>query len=153
MSEYLTKQQLLEGAAHVEEVSTEIGIVRVRPLTNGEQAAAEAIAMKGVKAKGRAMDLNNPEVELNPEQGVRNDWQFIFHVAACGMSIDKHNKWTVKELENSTIKKTILLKLVDRIKDISGMTEVAEARARDFRKDAGGPEVDGADSDGAESVG
>lgn len=134
---YLTKARLLQGTRCIEEVSTPLGVFRVRPLSEGEKARIEALSVKGIKAKGKREAFANMDLEMEMEQVVANDWEVRFHVLAFGLSVDKANTYTVAEVRSMSLTREIVTQLVLKIRDISGMGRPEDILRR-FRSESGG---------------
>jgi hypothetical protein len=135
----MTKERLLKGADLVEEFEIENMVFQIRPLKKGEQAKAEAMAVKGVKASGKQRDAKNPNVEMNMEHLIANDWEVKFYVVACGLSVSKKVKdsFSVNDVKNMNITTEVLDALNSKIRDISGMKEVDD-NLDSFPQDDGG---------------
>jgi len=153
----LTKELLLKGTKHREEVETEVGVFTIRPLNKGEQARADSLAVRGIKTKGKASNAKDPDMEMDMEGLIKNDWDVKFHVIACGLSVDKRNKFSPGEVRMMDVPNKIMNALAERIKEISGMKEVKDlldsfqpdgSGERDGPTDPGGElETDGQDGE------
>lgn len=146
----LTKERLLRGAAMVEEFETEVGIFKIRPLNKGEQAKADTLAIRGIKTKGKASTARDPEMEMDVETLIKNDWDVKFHIIACGLSVEK-TKFTAGEVRMFQIPNTVMDQLADRIREISGMKEVNDMLQK-FRLDGDGERAGDDDPDGRDEA-
>lgn len=133
---YVTKELLLKGAKHIEEVTTSIGIVRVRPLTEGEKARIESLTVKGIKAKGKQNQMTAMDVEMDMEVLIQNDWEVRFHLLAAGLSVDPQKPFTLPEVKSMALPKEISNQLLEAIRKISGLPS-AEEILRRFRERQG----------------
>jgi len=141
---YLTKELLLKGVEHVEEVETEMGVFRLRPLTDGEKAKVDALAVRGMKGKSKRSEMGDMEMEVDLESVTNNTWDISFHILAYGLSADRKQSWSPNEVKNLTLPKTVRELLVATIRRISGL-ESAEEMLRKFRGASRGADAGGAD--------
>lgn len=151
---FLTKTRLLQGAALVEEVETELGVFRIRPLTDGERARADALAVRGITTKGRPSEIQDAEVQMDLEMVTSNEWEVKFFILAAGLSISKDPKerFSVGEVKLMRLGEAIITKLLNRIRYISGMPD-AEELVRRFRGKQPGSGLNPPDSSGGNAPG
>ncbi|MCP4569892.1 MAG: hypothetical protein GY841_20115 [FCB group bacterium] len=145
---FLTKAQLLQGKRAIHYLETEEeGTFAYRPLTDGEVHECDARSCKGVKAsmpdgakKGKVQKTDadgnpvlkknglplmvdaEPDLEMDMQVVMTNDAEVEFMILAAGLSIDKHNKYSPKEVRGLSWKNKENRKLLlAAIREVSGM--------------------------------
>ncbi len=142
---FLTKARLLQGADYTEDIETDMGVFRIRPLTDGEKAKFEALAVKGVKAEPVGNNNQNLKMSADMEQLLLNQHEAEFYLIACGLSFDNRHDFKPAEIKRIIFKGNSRALLVAKIKEVSGMDSGASEILELFRKEHGRPEIDNND--------
>jgi len=144
--DFVTKERLLNGKSQRETIETSLGPVEVRPLTNAEKGKVEALSVKGISVKSKGGNLDGMEIDL--EKTFISDYEANMVILACGLSVSKEVRYTVKDLKESTMEQDVQDALIGGIKELSGMTGVAAGIVSSFRRNSGGERAGDVDPDG-----
>ena len=142
--EYVTKELLLNGIKHVEEVETPLGIFKIRPLSDGEKARVQSITVKGIMARGKRDNMMDLDVTVDMEAMVLNEAESRFQMLAYGLSAEK-TVFTVADVKNCNLDPAIRDRLLAEIRRISGLPSGEEALRR-FREQQARPGISGNNS-------
>jgi len=145
------KERLLNGKRQRETVETSVGPVEIRPLTNAEKGKVESLSVKGINVKTRGGKLDTMDIDL--ERTFASDHESNMVILSCGLSVDKNVRYSVKEIKESTMDEDDQAKLLEAIKDLSGITEGIAGIASAFRKNVGRKRDSDADIDGEHEAG
>lgn len=119
------------------------GVVRVRPLSDGEQGEVDAAKTKGITVRG-APGQKAREQEVDASVAVGGERAGRRLTVAYGLSVDGV-RWSASEV--AKLPPVAVRTLAAKIEELSGGSDPAEA-VREFRGDAGGPDDGGPALDG-----
>jgi len=147
---------LINGAAHVELIETEIGVFGVRPLTNGERAQVKARRGMGLKQKTRVDPVTGQpsgaiDMEIDLEKSELADEEAKFLALAFGLSVEGES-YSVRDIKRWTAPEGVLDTLYERICEISGMASSPQEQLKELFRDGGGGAT-GEPGGGGESAG
>lgn len=145
---YVTKAMLLEGSAWTEDVETDQGLFRVRPLTGGEKAKIAALRVKGFKGQGKGANPDNMDYNMDMEAAVTNEWEATFYILSFGLSVKGGEVWSLRDVKAANFERETKAKLVSAIKRISGMEVTVKEALANFRPDEGREPPSPTDSSG-----
>jgi len=127
MNHVTVKSLIVNGKEHVEDVETEVGVFKVRPLTKGEKDRIAAIENRGAttnaSGKGRKMQRGgDPDVDvtIDHEKLAEAQAEAFNLTLACGLSVGDE-KVTVEDIKKLDVPDRVLDTIYIKIRLISGV--------------------------------